>query len=181
MGDFLRASDLPSSLDLSDAEAKGLISMAEASVRVHCGWHLSPETVTAQVVEPDGPSLFLPTLHLTAVSEVVDNGRTLTVDTDYRWAPYGEIRRRFGWFSCEWRTVTVSYVHGYASGSDELLKLKQVVRAVVTRLSDSPDIRQTGYQVGMITESFAAPPVVPSGLLYSEQADLAAFTLPKVA
>lgn len=183
MGDFLKAFEVPSSVSdqVSETEMANAIKMAEGAIRTYCEWHISEQTVTAQVVEePVGHHIFLPTLHLTAVSAVVEDGTALTVGTGYRWKAHGELTRVGRCWSTEWEGVTWSGTHGYAKGSPEMLAVKQVALAVVARLLDTPNERATGYQAGMISESFAAPPQVPSGLLYSEQGSLAPFKLPVV-
>lgn len=179
MGDFLKTFEVPASVSdqASDTELANAIKMAEGAIRTYCGWHISEQSVTAQVVEPVGRHVFLPTLHLTAVSAVVEDGTALTVGTDYRWKAHGELSRVSRYWSTEWEGVSWSGAHGYANGSPELLTVKQVTLAVVARLLDTPNERATGYQAGMISESFAAPPQVPSGLLYSEQGSLASFKL----
>jgi hypothetical protein len=194
VGDFLRASELATlgAPATSDAQAKSLIAMAEAQVRAFCGWHISQETVTAQILEPRcstrrrdycrcTDTIGLPTLHLTAVAAVVESTVTLVAGTSYRWSPDGELRRMNGRWSCIWQAITATYTHGYPSGSPELLIAKQVVLSMASRLLESPDQRSTGYTAGIVQETFAAPPQVPSGLTYAEQGALAPLMLYVVA
>lgn len=183
MGDFLSDAELASylqvpSVDTSTADL--LIGMAEASVRAFCGWKITEETLTSQVVEPVGGYLFLPTLRLTAVASVVENGATLTVGTGYRWRRNGTITRVGTYWHCGWQSVVVTYTHGYAAGASELSVVKQVVAAAVGRLMDRAD-QLASVTVGGVSESFVTAPNVPAGLLYNEQAALAPFVLPVVA
>lgn len=181
MGDFLTAAELASYLQqdaVDTTTANLMIDMAEAQVRTYCGWNITEETVTDQVVIPEGRSIFLPTLHLTAVTEVVEGGVTLTAGTHFVWGQEGEIRRWTAWWSTLWQSVTVSYVHGYAAGAPELLVIKQVVAAVVSRLMAAPTPMLSAVTVGGISEQYSVSPQVPSGLLFNEMGALAAFKLP---
>lgn len=185
MGDFLDPDDVPAAVrgDATEDDIDLQIDLAEGAIRAYCGWHISAETGATHTVDgPCGPALFLPTLALTAVTSVVENGLTLAVSTDYRWLSSGVVTR-YG--SSRWydgfQSVTVTFNHGYADDSPEWLAVKQVVLAVVARQLSTPNERQTGYNVGGIGETWAAPPQVPSGLLYSEQGSLAPFKLLAVA
>ena len=184
MGDFLTVPELPSYLQVPSVDtttANLLIGMAEASVRVYCGWNISAETVTNQVVEPVGYDLFLPTLRLTAVASIVDNGVTLDAATAYQWRSNGHVRLRsrssLSWWPPQ---LTVTYTHGLAAGAKELTVVKQVVASAVSRLIGNPSVLQQ-MQVGDVMEQYAVAPQVPAGLLYSEQAALGSFRLYAIA
>src|SRR5690348_1490097 len=81
----------------------------------YCRWHVFPsreETLTL-----DGSYQFvqmLPSLLVTAVAEVVEDGTTLVEGTDYEWSEIGELRR-LG--ACPWtgklRGLVVTLTHGY--------------------------------------------------------------------
>src|SRR5690349_12276775 len=147
-----------------------MIGMAEAQVRTYCGWNLTEETVTDQVVEPIGNQIFLPTLHLTAVANVTNDGvSSVAGRSTYSWTTNGVITRYAACWSPYFQGVTVSYTHGYPPGAKELLVIKQVVAAVVSRLIAAPDPMLSGVTVGGVSEQYAVSPQVPSGLLYAEQ------------
>lgn len=86
---------------------------AISDIREACGWHIAPsftETVTL-----DGPGrsvLLLPSLHVTAVGSVTENGRELVEGTDYEWSAKGTLRRRCGWTD-RYRGIVVEFTHGY--------------------------------------------------------------------
>ena len=183
MGDFLKGYELDAitGTTVDATRAKLLIDMAEGNVRAFCGWNLSEETVTEQSHDGGSGLIFLPTMYLTAVSAVVENGTTLTHPTHYTWKRSGLLRRVDTYWYDDVDSVVVTYTHGYAKGSPEFLAIKQVVLAVVSRLVASPDPMLSSVQVGGITEAYAVSPQIPSGLLYAEQGALAPFALPSVA
>lgn len=92
---------------------------ALAAAQRYCGWPV--KTMTAQVVElvgTGGRRLWLPTMHLTAVTAVTEDGTVLNV-ADLRWSQRGELWKASGacWVSgCKLITVTMN--HGYATVPD---------------------------------------------------------------
>lgn len=99
------------------ANAATLLEVASGTIRTYCGWSISEETVTGGVYDSDGSRLLLlPTLHLTAVAEVLVDGVAVT---DYSWSEMGALKRECRW-PCGFRRVTVSYTHGYATAPAEV-------------------------------------------------------------
>ncbi|WP_280371160.1 hypothetical protein [Nocardia wallacei] len=99
--------------ELDPAAATLALETASGLIRDRCGWPISQETVIAAALDGDGsPSLWLPTLHLTAVGPVVVDARELVVGTEYDWTSYGKLIRAGRW-PCRPRSVTVTYTHGY--------------------------------------------------------------------
>lgn len=179
MGDFLSAGELASYLQVASVDtttANLLIGMAEAQVRTFCGWKITEETVTGEAYDGGGNTIFLPTTHLTAVAAVVENGATLVVDTGYRWFRTGRIIRTQGYWFRGWRTVLVTYTHGYPAGALELSVVKQVVASSVGRMIDRADTLSS-LTVGGVSESYATVPQVSAGLLYTEQTALTPFRI----
>lgn len=90
-----------------------------AEVRASCGWHIAPsveETVTV-----DGPGthlLVLPTLHLTDLTDVTDDGSAVTSP---EWSRTGMVRRPFGCWTHKFRGVTATMTHGYDEWPADLL------------------------------------------------------------
>lgn len=102
---------------------------ALAAARQHCGWPVTPP-VTDDVATVDGGGgrvLSLPTLHLTAVSEVVEDGVELDL-AGIRWNSRGELRKRNGmpWLG----DVEVTFSHGYASAPDFDAAVEQAAKAL---------------------------------------------------
>lgn len=119
----------------------GMLALASASglVRDYVGWSISEETVTFVVDGSTTTLLGLPTLRLTAVSEVrVKDGSVgglVLTESDtgwtggdtYTWSQRGHLYRACGW-PCGFRTVEADVTHGYAVIPD-------AVRAVVLGLA----------------------------------------------
>lgn len=129
------------------------LDAAAAAVRSYCGWHITPSvTETVEVWSPDGRSLFLQTLALTAVASVVQDGTTLD-SSECTFDSYGHIKRTSGSrFSTSTR-VTVEFTHGYADWPDDA---KDVVLAMAQRsISDTRGIvARPGQTAGVFTETF---------------------------
>lgn len=138
---------------LTSTEAQRL-EQAEALVRGFCGWHIAPSrTVTAAQIRGTGtPTLLLPSLFVTAVSSVSDDGTALTVEDDYTWSPAG-VLTRLGYWST--KLITITYTHGYDTVPAEVTGVVQGVaqRAVqnpgsLVRTQDGPfadTYSQTGF------------------------------------
>lgn len=94
---------LPDGVDSDAADA------ASAAVRSYCGWHIAPTTTQMLTLDGSGSStLILPTLYLTAVTDVTNDG--VAVD-DVEWSQAG-FARLYRW-SCRLRGVTATITHGY--------------------------------------------------------------------
>lgn len=124
-------------LHRDDAETARLLAAALAAARRYCGWHVTP-VLTAQAVTLDGPGsplLVLPTLHLTAVTELSENGVDLDVDTAIRWSTRGLVRKtNRGWWSGEFGAITAKITHGYEAAVD----WQAAVLSLCDRWSDLP-------------------------------------------
>lgn len=98
---------------ITDMLAAELVLRASAVVRDHCGWHITKQTDHEFVIDGPGTrTLFLPTLELTAVTSITENGTAVPV-TDVDWSRAGMIQRR----SCRCWTdrlsgITVVGTHG---------------------------------------------------------------------
>lgn len=100
--------------------AEGVKSAGDG-IRAFCGWHIAPSvTETITIDSYGGPILMLPTLYLTAVTEVVDvSGDTPTVLTGWRKSRAGMLSLPQGW-PCGFESVEVTFTHGYAACPAEL-------------------------------------------------------------
>ena len=163
--------------DLDTYSATQALNTASQAIRDHCGWTISQETISAQVLDSHGErSIWLPSLLLTAVGPVLEKGVTLTVTTDYDWTSYGRLIRS-GYWPNEARSVTVTYTHGYSTVPDSV---KGVCLAAAGRRYQNPESRRS-YTVGSISESFAVPSTGDVGFFYdTELKDLDKYKLEHV-
>lgn len=105
----------PGPPDAAQASAQAL-----AEVRAYCGWHLAPSEDSTAVLDGSGASvLLLPSLHVTAVAQVVELGLLLDPQT-YEWSASGVIRRMTTVYlgtGARWtnryRAVEVTFTHGF--------------------------------------------------------------------
>jgi len=172
MAAFATAAELASFLQVASvdtASANQALNIASQAIRDYCGWSISQETVTSKTLDGTGErSIWLPTLLLTAVASVVEDGTTLTVTTDYDWTSYGRLVRNGCWPRTA-RSVVVTYTHGYATVPDSV---KGVCLAAAGRRYQNPSSLRS-YTVGSVSEAFTQPATGSVGFLYStEQGDL---------
>lgn len=146
--------------------------MASGVVRAYCGWELSQETDVATTVDSDGgPFVFVPTLHLTAVSAVLLNGTDHTgaawptlAATDWDWRTNGQVtwlKDRCGW-PYGGQRVTVTYSSGYAD-ADMPDGIKAVVATVAERIAQSSAIQSQLENVGGIQTNRTYSQAVTAG------------------
>lgn len=84
-------------------------------IRDFCGWHIAPSIT--QTLTLDGPgrrTLLLPSLHVTSIAEVTEDGTAVPAD-QFDWSEKGMLRRRSGVWSDRWRGITVELTHGHTS------------------------------------------------------------------
>ena len=63
-------------------------------VRAYCGWHVTPvQSRTVTVDGPGGRDLFLPTMRLVSLQQVVEDGVNLDLDM-LEWSDIGRIRKK---------------------------------------------------------------------------------------
>lgn len=107
-------------LDRDDDETERQLDAALAAARSYCGWHVTPVAVD-QTITIDGPGahlLVLPTLKMTELSEVDEDGTELNL-ADLNWSARGLIQKRDGhWWTPLLGAITVIFSHGYSSAPD---------------------------------------------------------------
>ncbi len=124
-------------LDRDDPETDRQLDAALAAARRYCGWHVTPVAsgVTFTLDGPGGRTLVLPTLKLTALTSVTEDGTALTL-SDLHWSARGLIAKKDGGF---WSTlfggITVVASHGFDVADD----FESVVLAAIDRGAFSPD------------------------------------------
>lgn len=135
---------------------------ALAAARRYCGWHVTPVTTQTFTVDgPGGPLLILPTLNLTEVTEVIEDGAPVS---DIDWSAAGMLRKRSGYsWTNRYRGIVATVMHGYESAED----FESVVKAMVDRLS----IGAIQSTVGAVSMTYAPD------LLETEKRTLAAYKL----
>lgn len=130
-------SDLATTQDLTARESgdpQAAVDAAEAEFRAACRWHIAPSRTDTVTVQSSSWTLFLPTLYLTDVSEVVDPDGNV-VDPDlYSWREAGLVipdgLRR--WRNGSW---TVTFTHGYAAVPQDV---RDAVVELAARIKDDP-------------------------------------------
>ena len=107
-------------LDRDDAETQRQLDAALAAARTYCGWHVTPVLTNSQITVdgPGGRVLALPTVKITALSAITEDGVTLDL-ADVQWSERGLIAKNDGAFwSRNYRSITVTFSHGYAEAAD---------------------------------------------------------------
>ena len=93
---------------------------ATAAARRYCGWHVTPVSADEEITldGPGGRLLVLPTLQLTELSAVAENGVDLDLG-DLSWSAGGLVAKRDGsYWTDQLGAITVTFSHGYASAPD---------------------------------------------------------------
>lgn len=104
----------PTGVDAGDWEA------ACGAVRSYCGWHVAPAVPEVLTMDGSGEDVqFLPTLHLTAVASITNDG---DVVTSPEWSQSGMVRGAGCW-TRKFRGVVATITHGYEECPPEVLKV----------------------------------------------------------
>lgn len=137
MQPLVLAADLPSGLDPMAVES------ACAAIRAYCEWHIAPSVVESVTVDGSGGCVqFLPTLHLTALSSIENDGVSVTAP---EWSAAGMVRGAC--WTGKFRGVTATMTHGYDSCPDEIVGV--VVALASQGLVGVPsDMRAGPFQMG---------------------------------
>ena len=107
-------------LDANAEETQRQLNAALTAARRYCGWHVTP-VLTATAVTVDGPGqkyLVLPTMNLTAVTAMVENGVSINVAT-LGWSVRGLVVKTDNTLWAEgFSNITATITHGYESADD---------------------------------------------------------------
>lgn len=166
---------------------------AVAAVRAYCGWHIAPSR--EEVLTLDGPGgnvLVLPSLHVTDVESITEDGTVLDDGTDpdlpaaYSWSEAGIIQKGSasagwswscaGWWTAKLRGIDVALTHGY----DEWpVELAGIITAAAARTVENP----TGLEqqtVGPFTEKYGVSGEAGAGGAFTaaDNSVLARYKLP---
>lgn len=107
--DFVTTADLD---NYTSGDSATLVEQAQATIRAYCGWHVAPNITETITLDGTGNRhLWLPSLFVTDVTAIVDEGTTLTTE-DYDWSESGYLERRSGYWSIRPRQIQVTLKHG---------------------------------------------------------------------
>ncbi|MET9286498.1 hypothetical protein [Nocardia beijingensis] len=103
--------ELIAGTEIEQARLDGVIG----DIRDYCGWHIAPAATETITLDGTGATIVqIPTLQLSAVASVTENGVVLQV-TEYEWSADGTLRRLpLGrcWTN-RYRGVVVECTHGF--------------------------------------------------------------------
>lgn len=167
-----------------EATADDRLLQAEAVVRAYCGWHIAPERTEVVVIDrPNGVAVLpLPSLHVTAITAVVQGGEDVLAD-DYTWTEGGLLHRAPGylWGRTTWgydEPLAVTMTHGYEEPPPAVTA---VVQAMATRAVQNPG-SLVRTQVGPFSDTYSQTGFnqsLPLAMLAAEKELLAPYVLPK--
>lgn len=88
-------------------------------IRGRCGWHIAPPVTETITLDGTGTRVVsLPSLHVTDVDEVTEDGAAV----DIEWTDVGLLRHPGRWAD-RWRSVEVTFTHGYPEVPADLAKV----------------------------------------------------------
>jgi len=168
-----------SGTEAAAGQAEQALAIASAQIRTACGWSVSQESGAVATLDGSGkPALWLPTLRLTEVASVVEDGVALTAVTDFDWSSSGRLVRAGRWWTSKPRSVVVTYTHGYATVPDDV---KGVCMSLASRAMQNPvGVRTQAIDDYTVTYAGSAAGLGPS-LGEAERSVLTAYRLPAVA
>jgi hypothetical protein len=159
---FVAVGDLRTFIDdqtLDDARAQLLLDAVSDEIRDAVGWSITQEEDQVATLDGRGDHmLLLPTLRLTSVASIVEDGQTLTVGDDYLVYTDGRLARMSGGRPARWTTtrqgVVVTYTHGYPAaavpGVIKLITLEQAVRT-----ADNPGGKLKSRTINKVAVTYA--------------------------
>lgn len=163
---FATVTDLEDALGRPVEPAQAALALAGASgaIRTYCGWHIAPSVTETLVVDGSGSRLqALPTMHLTDVTAVTNDGEDLVL-TDIEWSQAGMLRWNHGpdwgwdrgrWWSIRFQGVTADVTHGYAEVPPEIVMI--CLNSAIGRLAAIERGSATRVQVGEVSVGYRTP------------------------
>ena len=102
--------DTPPAVTAPDGVDQDAWTAAVSAIRAWCGWHVAPAHLETLRLDGTGArEVFLPSLHVLEVLQVLDDGREVT---DFEWSTNGIIRKASP-FTRKLGGITVQLKHGY--------------------------------------------------------------------
>ena len=150
-----------------DDRVEALLSAALAQARRYCGWHVTPTQQETFTLHGSGTQiLMLPTLRLTAVTAVTEDGETVDADR-YAWTARGWLFKPVSYRWPTTKTIAVEAEHGFDACPD----FDAAVYSMVSRALEGVTAQvQAGPFVQYPTE-------LDSGLSLDEKAKLDLYRL----
>jgi hypothetical protein len=146
---------------------------AQALVTAYCGWHIAPGVSETLTLDGTGSgTMLVPSLHITSLTEVTNEGITLDPVT-YDWSAAGIIELRCGRFTHRLRGVTVTLTHGYPNMPADV---QAVIDRIDARGTDDPGVLAQVGQVRYATT--ASGTAVGASLTDLDRAILDRYKLP---
>lgn len=127
-----------------DSAVEPVLSAVSQAVRNYCGWHLSPSLKCVAKCSAAGAYVGLPALHVSAISEILDDGVEVT---DYEWKTNGSIRSNHR-FTDKWQGVQVTY----NAGLEDMLLKSIVCQIASNHLSNPSGVREE--RAGQVSISY---------------------------
>lgn len=129
-------------LDSRSTDKDQAIRQASGLVRSLVRWHVFPSLSETFRLDGSGSdTLLLPTLRLTDVTQVRNDGTVV----DVTWSRTGVVRRSAGRFTTKQGGVEVDVAHGYAQVP---VDLADVVMALAERILDDPTLAKGNERLG---------------------------------
>ncbi|UBH06472.1 hypothetical protein K8P10_001983 [Leucobacter sp. Psy1] len=99
---------------LDQVLAKTIASAASRAVRDRCGWRVAGQiTETLTLSARSDRLLTLPSLHVSNIAEIREDGHRLELDRDYDWDTNGIIERLTGRWNRRRRKIDITLTHGF--------------------------------------------------------------------
>jgi hypothetical protein len=137
----------------SDYDADAVLA-AEDQVRDYCGWHIAPSRTETLTLDGTGTAiLLLPTVYVTAITSIVENGVTIlgTPNYGYTWSEGGLVERIGAYWTWKRRAISITLTHGYpvcpASVRREVARLAAASYATPAPLSQESQTALRPYQL----------------------------------
>ena len=128
------------------------VTAAEDMVREYCGWHIAPSAPETLTLDgKGGTTLVLPSLHVTAIASIVEDGVTLAA-TAYEWSQSGLVKRVNGGWPRKYRSIVVTLTHGYTTCP---LAVREFIKQLAGSGAASPPM--TKAQVGQVVVTYSDP------------------------
>jgi len=151
-----------------DPRAQLILDGATRAIRRYCGWHIAGPLTESITLDGPGSSLLqLPTMNVTSIASITENGETVAVDS-FEWSALGELRKFGCWWTDRYRSITISLTHGFTDAPDVVQVILQASAAAL-----SSPMGATREQAGQVSISWATTAPGVSGGLSLLQRDLA--------
>ncbi|MFE9337763.1 hypothetical protein [Streptomyces sp. NPDC007063] len=143
---------------LEESQAQLTLDVVSDEIREAVGWSVTAESGVTKTLDGSGlDELLLPTLRLTSVSEVTENG-TLLASDKYLVYERGSLRRVSSGWPATWTRkphgVTVVFDHGYSDDQVPAV-FKHVTLETAGRMLDNPTGLLKSRTVGRVAVTYA--------------------------